>query len=143
MDFEQVNGELLKGFPQLWTSIAKSRDGELASPELRPLLQRVYDDVLANPVNFASLKRNLTELLQYLSEEGRTNANCWAADLFSSSDDGLWERDWSEQDLPEGFHEVMAMMGEALHDTVTRRDVAENFGCLPEQLLERVKSLGL
>ena len=133
----------MKGFPQLWTSIAKTRDGQPVSPELRPLLQRVYDDLSASPVNLASLKRNLTELLRYLSEEGRTNANCWAADLFSCSDDGLWERDWSELDLPDGLHDVMAMMGEALHDTVTSPAVAENFGCLPEQLLERVKRLDL
>jgi hypothetical protein len=140
VDFEQ-GATKLEGFQQIWTSIARTRDGEPVSPELRPLLQSVYDDLLASPANLASLKRTLTELLRYLSEEGRTNANCWAADLFSCSDDGLWERDWSEQDLPDGFHDVMARMGEALHDTVTRPDVAGNFGCLPEQLLERVKRL--
>lgn len=106
-------------------------------------MRRVYDDVLTSPVNLADLKRSLMELLRYLSEEGRTNANCWAADLFFCSHDDLWERAWFEQNLPDGFHEVMAMMGEALHDTVTTPDIAENFGCLPEQLLERVKRLEL
>jgi hypothetical protein len=52
-----------------------------------------------------------------------------------------WERDWREQQLPEGFHDFFLMMGEALHDTVKYPDVAWNFGCLPEQLLERVKRL--
>jgi hypothetical protein len=136
-------GRNVKGFEQLWTSIAKTRDGEPVSPELRPLLRRVYDDVLTSPVNLAALKRSLMELLRYLSEEGRTNANCWAADLFFCSHDDLWERHWSEQNLPDGFHDVMAMMGEALHDTVTTPDIAENFGCLPEQLLECVKRLEL
>lgn len=131
----------MKGFEQLWTSLAKTRDGEPVSPELMLLLRQVYDDALTSPVNVAALKRSLMELLGYLSEEGRTNANCWAADLFFGSDDDLWERDWSEQNLPDGLHEVMAMMGEALHDTVTAPDIAENFGCLPEQLLERLRRL--
>ena len=131
----------MKGFEQLWTSVAKTRDGEPVSPELKPLLHRVYDDVLTSPVNLSNLKQSLVELLRYLSEEGRTTANCWAADLFFGSPDDLWERDWSEQDLPDDFHDVLAMMGEALHDTVTSPDIAGNFDCLPEQLLERAKRL--
>jgi len=79
------------------------------------------------------------ELLQYLSGEGRTNANCWAADLFMSSDE--WEHHWSEQSLPDDFHDVLAHMGEALHDTIGSPDIASNFGCLPEQLLECAEHL--
>ena|SRR5690348_748772 len=131
----------MKGFEQLWTLVAKTRDGEPVSPELKSLLRRVYDDALGSPVNLAALKHSLMELLRYLSAEGRTNANCWAADLFFCSDDNLWERDWTEQNLPDSFHDVMAMMGQALHDTVTSPDIAGNFDCLPEQLLERVKRL--
>jgi hypothetical protein len=133
----------VKGFEQLWTAVAKTRDGEPVSPELKPLLRRVYDDVLTSPMNLSNLKQSLVELLRYLSEEGRTNANCWAADLFFCSEDDLWERDWSEQNLPDDFHDVLAMMGQALHDTVTSPDIASNFDCLPEQLLERVKRLEL
>jgi hypothetical protein len=95
--------------------------------------------VTASPVNLPALKNSLVELLQYLSGEGRTNANCWAADLFFCSDN--WEHDWSEQNLPDDFHDVLAKMGEALHDTVTSPDVASNFGCLPEQLLECAQCL--
>ena len=47
----------------------------------------------------------------------------------------------AEQNLPEDFHDVLAMMGEALHDTVQAPEIAENFGCLPEQLLEKVDHL--
>jgi len=108
----------LKGFEQLWTAVAKTRVGEPVSPELKPLLHRVYDDVLTSPVNLLKLKQSLVELLRYLSDEGRTDANCWAADLFFGSDDDLWERDWSEVNLPEDFHDILAMMGEALHITV-------------------------
>jgi hypothetical protein len=82
----------------------------------------------------------LEELLEFLAGEGRTNANCWAVDLFFDSSQG-WERDWVEQDLPEEFHDVLSMMGEALHDTVRTPAIAENFECLPEQLLDRVKRL--
>ncbi len=133
----------MKGFEQLWTSVAKTRDGQPVSPELEPLLRRVYEDVLTSPVSLPALKYNLMELLRYLSEEGRTNANCWAADLFFGSDNDLWERDGAEPNLPEDFHDLLAMMGEALHDTVTTPDIARNFDCLPEQLLERAKRLEL
>lgn len=131
----------MKGFEPLWMSVAKTRDREPVSPELKPLLRRVYDAVLASPVNLAALKHSLMELLRYLDAEGRTNANCWAADLFFCSDDDLWERDWSEQNLPDGFHDVIAMMGQALHDTVISPDIAGKFDCLPERLLEQVKRL--
>ena len=133
----------MKGFEQLWTAVGKNRDGEAVSPELKPLLRRVYDDVLTSPVSLPNLKNGLVELLRYLGEEGRTNSNCWATDLFFGSEGGLWERDWSEQNLPDDFHDLMAMMGEALHDTVTHPDIARNFDCLPEQLLERAERLSV
>ena len=129
----------MKGFEQVWVSVAKTRGGEAVLPVLKPLLFRVHNDVTASPVNLPALKNSLVELLQYLSGEGRTNANCWAVDLFFCSDN--WEHDWSEQNLPDDFHDVLAKMGEALHDTVTSPDVASNFGCLPEQLLECAQCL--
>jgi hypothetical protein len=129
----------MKGFEQVWVSAARTRDGEAVLPELKPLLLCVHDDVTTSPVNLAALKNSLVELLQYLSGEGRTNANCWAADLFFCSND--WEHDWSEQNLPDDFHDVLAKMGEALHDAVTSPDIARNFGCLPEQLLECAERL--
>jgi hypothetical protein len=131
----------MKGFEQLWASVATARDGEAASPELKPLLRQVYEDVLTAPVNLPDLRRSLMELLRYLGEAGRTNANCWATDLFFGSPEDLWERDWSEQNLPDDFHDLLAIMGEALHDTVTSPEIARNFDCLPEQLLERAKRL--
>ncbi len=131
----------MKGFEQLWMAVAKTRDGESVSPELKPLLRRVYRDVSAISVDLSNLKSSLVALLEYLSQGGRTNANCWAADLFFGSDGDLWERDWSERNLPDAYHDVLSMMGEALHDTVTRPDIAGNFDCLPEQLLERAKRL--
>ncbi|MBZ5655615.1 MAG: hypothetical protein LAO56_10095 [Acidobacteriia bacterium] len=82
----------------------------------------------------------MEELLQFLGGEGRTNADCWAVDLFFAESEG-WEHDWVDQDLPEEFHDVLSLMGEALHDTVQAPAIAKNFDCLPEQLLQRVKHL--
>lgn len=130
----------MAGFDEAWSAIDRTRDGERVSPELRPLLQRVYSDIVTAPVNLSSLKNSLADLLEYLSGSGRTNANCWAVDLFFCLSDG-WERDWTEQDLPDDFHEVLARMGEAFHDSVRNPEIASNFDSLPEQLLERIRLL--
>jgi hypothetical protein len=100
----------------------------------------VYFRSLAQPLDRASFTRSLNELLKFLAIEGRTNANCWAMGLFFANSQE-WERDWTDQNLPEDFHEILALMGEALHDTVKDSEVAKNFDCLPEQLLERVERL--
>jgi len=126
------------GFDQAWNVVARSRDGQPVSPTLRPLLKAVYVQSLSQPLNPIELQKAIEDLLQFLIGEGRTNANCWAVDLFFANSQG-WERDWAEQGLPEDFHDILAMMGEALHDTVQHPEIAKNYGCLPEQLLERVK----
>jgi len=128
------------GFEYAWAAVAHPRDGEAVSSELQPLLRRVYFDVLALPQDLRALKESLAALLEYLNGRGRTNANCWAVDLFFSSSQG-WDRDWTEQSLPDEFHDVLAMMGEALHDTVRAAEIARNLDCLPEQLLDRVRQL--
>ena len=135
-----MKGGCMTGFDQAWLAVAKARNGEPVSPRLRSLLEAVYHQSLAHPLDCWKLKKGLEDLLLFLSGEGRSNANCWAADLFFANSEG-WEGDWAEQNLPEGFHDVLAMMGEALHDTVQAPEIAKNFGCLPEQLLERVRQL--
>ena len=72
---------------------------------------------------------------------GRTNANCWVVDLLFCLDDICWERDLADHDLPEDLHDVLAKMGNALHDGVPSPEIAKNFDCLPEQLLDRVRGL--
>ena len=128
----------MAGFEDAWLSIAGDRGGESVAKELKPLLRDVYTNVLFQPANLTSLKTSLIALLEFLSGPGRTNANCWAVDLFFCLSEG-WERDWTEQVLPDDFHDVLALMGQALHDTIKAPDIAENFDCLPEQLLERAK----
>ncbi|MGC2450579.1 MAG: hypothetical protein WA477_23210 [Candidatus Sulfotelmatobacter sp.] len=131
----------MTGFDDAWAKIETLRDGEAVSPELRPLVEKVYSDVLSTPVDLVSLKKSLERLLEFLGTQGRTNANCWAVDLLFMLPEYWGERDWTEQNLPEEFHDVLSLMGDALHDTVQSPDVASNFGCLPEQLLERVRNL--
>jgi hypothetical protein len=130
----------MAGFDQAWLAVSGARHGEPVSNRLRPLLEAVYQQVLAEPIDLATLKKSLVELLTFMGGEGRSNANCWAADLFFAHSRD-WERDWAEVNLPESFHDVLAMMGEALHDTVHAPEIARDFGCLPEQLLERVRNL--
>jgi len=130
----------MAGFDEAWAAVNHRKDGEPVSPELQPLLQRVYADVLAAPIDLVALKGSLTALLEYLRDNGRTNANCWAADVFFCTSEG-WERDWTEQSLPDDFHDVLSLMGQALHDTVRTPNIAENYDCLPEQLLDRVRRL--
>jgi hypothetical protein len=127
-------------FDEAWAAAARARDGESISPKLRSLLQEVYSHIVQHPEDLAGLKRGLQHLLEFLNSDGRTNANCWAADLFFGLCEG-WERDWGDLELPEEFHDVLARMGEALHDTVQAPSFARNFGCLPEQLLEQVGRL--
>jgi hypothetical protein len=130
----------MAGFDDAWAAVDHPRDGELVSPGLQPLLRRVYSEVLAAPADLPVLKESLTALLEYLSGQGRTNANCWAVDRFFCLSEG-WERDWTEQQLPDDFQDVLALMGQAFHDTVRTPKIAENFDCLPEQLLARVRRL--
>lgn len=130
----------MAGFDTAWAAVDHSYGGECASAELEPLLRQVYFEVLTTPPNVACLKSSLTALLEYLSYQGRTHANCWAVDMFFCLSEG-WEKDWTEQNLPEEFHDVLSLMGQALHDTVRTPKIAENFDCLPEQLLARVRQI--
>jgi hypothetical protein len=82
----------MAGFDDAWAAVDHPKDGEPVSSELQPLLRRVYSDVLAAPAHLPALKESLTTLLEYLSGQGRTNANCWAVDRFFGLSES-WERD--------------------------------------------------
>jgi hypothetical protein len=125
---------MMPGFEEAWDAINKPRSGEPVSAELKPLLRETYQTLLSQPRDFSAIQRALQNLLQYLSAEGRTNANCWATDLFFLLCTG-WERDWADPELPEPFNDIFSKMADALHDTVSAPEIARNFGCLPEQLL--------
>ena len=132
----------MPSFAEAWAAAARPRDGETVSPELKPLLHDTYTLVLTNPKNLSALKQSLQVLLEYLAGPGRTNANCWAVDLFFMNSDN-WESDWGEQGLPDEFADIFAIMGGALHDTVCTPHVAENFDSVPEQILAQVNRLDI
>ena len=85
----------MPGFDDAWTAVAVPRNGQPVSHELRPLLLAVYTQSLSQPLNVVELKQSLVVLLTFLVGAGRTNANCWAVDLFFAHSQG-WERDWAE-----------------------------------------------
>jgi hypothetical protein len=113
----------MAGFDQAWLAVSGPRNGDSVSNRLRPLLEAVYQQVLGDPINLAILKQSLVELLTFLGAEGRTNANCWATDLFFAGCENR-ESDWTERNLPDSFHDILAMMSEALHDTVQAPGIA-------------------
>jgi hypothetical protein len=100
----------MNAFEKAWATVSSDRQGEAVAPELRALLQSVYLEVLSEPKNLSSLKLSLQKLLTFLAQEGRTNANCWAVDLFFALDDH-WEQEWAAQELPDDFHDVLALIG--------------------------------
>jgi hypothetical protein len=119
--------------------IQEQVDGDEVSPELPPLLLRVYKEVQREQVSLGAIKLALRALLEYLaSSAGRTNANCVAADSFFMRSDA-WESDWDR--LPVEFQDIFADVAGALHDTVSAPEIAENFDSTPEQLLWRVLQL--
>ena len=113
-------------------------NGEPVSPELKPLLLAVYSELVVRPPHLERLRSSLEALLVFLSSpEGRTNANCWAADLFFAIGDGWEIEGW---DVPDAFGDILGDMAGALHDTVESPEVAENFDSTPEQLLARLRA---
>jgi hypothetical protein len=119
--------------------ISSQIDGEPVSPRLEPLLLAIYRELERNSVDRGALKAVLENLLLFLaSPEGRTNANCWAADLFFCLREG-WTVE--TEHVPDEFADILADMGGALHDTIHAPEIAANFYSTPEQLLERVQDI--
>ena len=119
--------------------VQMSHEGEPVSPRLRPLLLAVYNELKGRPTNLALLRRALDDLLVFLaSSEGRTNANCWAADLFFTLGEGWDIEGW---DVPDEYGDILGDMSGALHDTVQSPEIADNFESTPEQLLARLRAI--
>lgn len=122
--------------------IAESVDGQLVANELAPLLMSVFEALRSRGEEASERVAGAMEkLLVFLSSpQGRTHANCLAADHFFCLRDGWGDVDWEH--LPEELGDVLAFAGEALHDTVESPEVAGNFGCTPEQLLAKLRATG-
>jgi hypothetical protein len=69
---------------------------------------------------------------------GAASDVCWAFDLFFGGGQG-WDRHWFTLILSDNFYDVLATMDEALRDTLSAPKIAENFRCLPEQLLDSLR----
>src|SRR5438552_17976755 len=92
--------------------IVKAHEGEPVSPELAPLLLAVYDELAKRSTDLRPLKNAIEHLLTFLSSaQGRTNANCWAADLFFAIGEG-WG-DVNSEHLPEAPRDTLGAMGSA------------------------------
>jgi hypothetical protein len=110
-----------------------------ADPELIPLVHALHAQLISDPLRLPELKQALIALLSFLSSaRGRTDANCSAVDRFFTVDDT-----WLSDRLSEPFHDIMADISGALHDTVSAPHIAQNFSSTPEQLLERVHSVDI
>jgi hypothetical protein len=117
-------------FESLWSNAVRHRQ---ASRHLRPLVERVYDDMCASS---AQLTRDLEQLLEFLaSENGRTDANCCVVDRFFAAIEDSWSA------LPPPLRDIFSDMSGTLHDAIYAPSIASTFGSLPEQLLERVRGL--
>ena len=107
--------------------------------KLHSYLFKARDSISDNPVNLATIKLTLVELLVYLtSSEGRTSENCTTTDTFFQLHDD-YGFNWFH--LPEEFRSVLDDIGGRLHVTEDLPDEGTNFESSPEQLLERIHSL--
>lgn len=76
------------------------------SPELKPLLQKFYQEIKLNPPDLQKLKQALQDIFVFLtSANGRTNANCVTVDIFLSDTADEWRPDISQ--LPQKFRGVL------------------------------------
>ena len=76
----------MKGFEQVWSSVARMRGGEAVLPDSRPLVLRVHNNVATSPVNLSALKNSLVELLQYL---GGAQRRCGARLVFDQDHEAV------------------------------------------------------
>ena len=114
--------------------------GGRVSPQLKHLLAQVYAQVQLQPTDLSAFYNALEELLTFLSSPtGRTHANCVATDSFFMNND-RWERKWGH--LPEPYQDLLGLLGDTLHDTISAPEIAENFDNTPEQLLSQLQTIG-
>ena len=107
-----------------------------ADSRVKELVKTVQSVLYKEIVDLKQLKQSLIDLFEYLSSEnGRTDQNCSAVDNFFVFDDL-----WVERNLPEPFQDIFGDIP-GLHNTVSAPEIAGDFSCTPEQLLERVRQL--
>lgn len=132
------------GFDKVWEETLRSQEaaGEASSvsSRLKPLLYVLYEEATRRPFQPKPLYAAIEAVLLFLSrEEGRTSANCRATGSFLDSSDAMWESDWTE--LPESFADILGTMACDMFGALGDSAYAANFGGLPEQILENLRSM--
>ena len=132
------------GFNKVWEetlrNLEESGDLPAGSSKLKPLLYVLYEEAIRRPFHPKSLYRAVEAVLQFLSQgEGRTSANCRAAGSFLDSSAALWELDWTE--LPVEFADILGTMACDMFGALGDTSHTTNFGGLPEQILQNLRSI--
>jgi hypothetical protein len=99
----------------------------------------VYEVIKVQPTDLSRLRGALERLLVFVSSpEGRTNANYWAADLFSCLREA-WETEVGRSHL----YTMPSSQISAVHCTIPVQspDVVKNVFSTPEQLLARLAAI--
>ena|SRR5688572_25262825 len=117
-------------FDALWKTSVRFRH---VSRELEPLLRELHD-AFADP---AATRIALEHLLTFLAAAGRTDANCETTHYFTNATEAMWTG------LPQDLRAILDDMSGTLHDSIHAESIARTFEATPEQLLERVKKIGL
>src|SRR5688572_4489345 len=117
-------------FDALWKSSVRFRR---VSRELEPLLRELHA-AFSDPVE---TRRALENLLTFLANAGRTDANCETTHYFTTATEPLWT------ELPGDLRGILDDMSGTLHDSIHAEPIARTFEATPEQLLERVRRIGL
>jgi len=125
--------------PHILTHVDDEHGRHFVDPELGVLLLAVDAELCAAAPNLVALHTSLDRLFRFLSEIGRTHANCWAADSFFL-DDKRWASSLAQ--LPAAYESLLQAIP-GIHDTVSAPEVAQNFGCTPEALLEQLYAIDL
>jgi hypothetical protein len=110
---------------------------DFADPALKPLLLEVLAAYTAPSFNAGRARLALVELFHSLcTPELRTDRNCQFVDFCLGNVAALKE---SAGALSQ-YRDFLSNAN-VLHDTIGAPSIAENFGCLPEQLLAEARTL--
>jgi hypothetical protein len=130
-------------FDEVFQRVSKTPNVQGFSVELRALLRALYRELERRPPDLAGLRGSLMDLLEFLSSpEGRTDANCWMADLFVMHLVFFEPAPFEDvaDDVPIEYADLLGeMMG--LHDTVSAPEIAKMARDTPEDLLEQARAL--
>jgi hypothetical protein len=108
-----------------------------ADPALRPALLEVLAAFSTLSFSADRARDALVSLFERLSSPGiRTSENCAFVEHYLMDVESVC----GSHDMPARYREFLCNAN-ALHDAITAPAIAENFGCLPEQLMAEARTL--